>query len=180
MMMKVLFKKTLLLALVMALGVGSLSVFGVSAAGSNDPTPPPPQGEMTDERLEQIWAKQLRAYEILGKTEEFIGKTQKLIDRAAQSGKDVSAVQAALDAFTDAAKDAKPVYESAQSMVDSHAGFDADGKVIDPEQAKATIRAMSEKMKEIKDAMGGAGKALRDALHAFREANPRPEKTPTP
>ena len=68
MMMKIFFKKTMLLALVAALGLGSLSVIGVSAAGSNDPTPPP-QGEMTDERIEQIWSKQLRAYGVLGTTE---------------------------------------------------------------------------------------------------------------
>lgn len=178
-MMKILFKKTVLLALVAALGVGSLSVFGVSAAGWNDPNPPP-QGEMTNERLEQIWSKQLRAYEILGKTEEFIRKARQLTDHAAQNGKDISAVQAALDAFADAAKDAKPIYESAQSIVDSHAGFDAGGKVTDAEQAKETVRAMGERLKEIKETMGGAGKALRDAIRAFREANPRPEKTPTP
>lgn len=178
-MMKILFKKTVLLALVAALGVGSLSAFGVSAAGTNDPNPPP-QGEMTNERLEQIWSKQLRVYEILGKTEEFIGKARQLTDHAAQNGKDISAVQAALEAFANAAKDAKPIYESAQSIVDSHAGFDAGGKVTDAEQAKETVRAMGEKLKEIKETMGGAGKALRDAFHAFREANPRPERTPTP
>ncbi|HMS00084.1 MAG TPA: hypothetical protein PKK96_14110 [Anaerolineales bacterium] len=179
MTMKILFKKTMLLVLVAVLGMGSLSVFSVSAAGSYDPTTPP-QGEMTNERLEQIWAKQLRAYEILSKTEEFIGKARQLIDRAAQNGKDISAVEAALDAFTDAAKDAKPVYESAQSIVDSHAGFDENGKVMDSEQAKETVHAMGEKLKEIKETMGGTGKALRDALHAFREANPRPEKTTIP
>jgi hypothetical protein len=179
MMMKIFFKKTMLLALVAALGLGSLLVIGVSAAGSNDPTPPP-QGEMTDERIEQIWSKQLRAYEVLGKTEEFIGKTRQLLDHAAQKGKNVSAAQAALDAFTDAAKDAKSIYATAQPLVDSHTGFDTDGKVTDSEQARATIRAMGEKLKEIKDAMGGTGKTLRDALRAFREANPRPEKTPTP
>lgn len=178
-MMKILFKKTVLLALVAALGVGSLPAFGVSAAGTNDPNPPP-QGEMTNERLEQIWSKQLRVYEILGKTEEFIGKARQLTDHAAQNGKDISAVQAALEAFANAAKDAKPIYESAQSIVDSHAGFDAGGKVTDAEQAKETVRAMGEKLKEIKETMGGAGKALRDAFHAFREANPRPERTPTP
>lgn len=177
--MKFLFKKTILLALVAALGVASLSFVSVSAAVANDPTPPP-QGELTDERLEKIWAKQLHLYEKMGKTEEFIGKVQQLIDRAAQNGKDVSAVQAALDAFKDAVDDAKPIYESAQAIIDSHAGFDSNGKVTDSEQAKETVRAMGEKLKEIKDAMGGTGKALRDALHAFREANPRPEKTPTP
>ena len=32
-------------------------------------------------------------------------------------------------------------------------------------------------LKEIKDAMGGTGQALREAIQAFREANPRPERT---
>jgi len=39
---------------------------------------------------------------------------------------------------------------------------------------------MGEKMKEIKAAMDGTGKSLREALKAFRQANPRPERTPTP
>jgi hypothetical protein len=177
--MKVLFKKTILLALVAAVGVASLPFVSVSAAGANDTTLPP-QGELTNQRLEWIWARQLRLYEKIGKTENFIGKVQQLIDRAAQNGKDVSAVQAALDAFKDAVDDAKPVYESARPIIDSHTGFDANGKVTDSGQAQETVRAMGEKLKEIKDAMGGTGKALRDAIQAFREANPRPEKTPTP
>lgn len=177
--MKSLFKKTILLALIAAMGLASLPFVSVSAAGANDPTPPP-QGELTDERLEKIWAHQLRLYEKMGKTEAFIGKVQQLIDRAGENGKDVLAVQAALDAFADAVEEAKPIYASAQGIVDSHAGFDANGKVTDSAQAQETVRAMGEKLKEIKDAMGGTGKALRDAIHAFREANPRPEKSPTP
>lgn len=180
--MKFLFKKTILLALVAALaslGVASLPFVSVSAAGSNDPTPPP-QGEVSNEKLEKIWARQLRLYEKMGKTEDLIAKAQQLIDRTGQNGKDVSAVQAALDAFEDATKDATAVYESPQGIINSHAGFDANGNVTDPEQAKETVHAMGEKLKEIKDAMGGTGKALRDAIQAFREANPRPEKTPTP
>jgi hypothetical protein len=177
--MKHLFKKTILLAVIAALGAASLPFVSVSAAGAYDPTPPP-QGELTNERLEKIWARQLRLYEKMGKTDDFIGKVQQLVDRAGQNGKDVSAVQAALDAFEDAAKDAKPIYASANGIVNSHQGFDANGKVTNPEQAKETVRAMGETLKEIKDAMGGTGKALRDAIQAFREANPRPEKTPTP
>jgi Sec-independent protein translocase protein TatA len=52
--------------------------------------------------------------------------------------------------------------------------------VTDPEKAKETVRQMGEKLKEIRDAMNGTGQALRDAIRAFREANPRPEKSPTP
>jgi len=180
--MKILFTRAILIALVAALaslGVASLPFVSVSAAGAKEPGNPP-QGEVSNEKLEKVWAHQLRVYEKMGKSEEFVAKMQQLIDRAKENGKDVSAVQAALDAFEDAAKDAKPVYESAQGIINSHEGFDANGKVTDPEKAKETVRAMGEKLKEIKDAMGGTGKALRDAIQAFREANPRPEKTPAP
>jgi hypothetical protein len=84
-----------------------------------------------------------------------------------------------LDAFEAATKNAHPIYESAKGIINSHQGFDADGKVTDPEKARETVKAMGEKLKAIKDAMNGTGKALREAIKAFREANPRPVKTPT-
>jgi hypothetical protein len=173
------FKKTILLGLVTALAMASLSIVRVSAAGSHDPDKPP-MGGLTNDRLEKIWARQLRAYEKFGKAEDFVQKVQGLIDRANENGKDVSAVQAALDAFEDAIKDTKPIHASANGIVNSHQGFDSSGKVTDPEKAKETVRQMGIKLKEIREAMGGTGKALREAIQAFREANPRPEKTPTP
>jgi len=179
-MIKIFFKKTVLLALVAALatlGVASLPFVSVSAQGANDP---PPQGQISNDKLEKAWARQLRMYGRMGRTDEFVAKVQKLLDRAKANGKDVSAVQSALDAFKDAVKDAKPIYESMKGIINSHQGFDSNGKVTDPEKAKGTVKAMHEKFQEIKAAMNGTGKALREAIKAFREANPRPEKTPTP
>ncbi|MEO7840490.1 MAG: hypothetical protein ABIU06_14175 [Anaerolineales bacterium] len=175
-MMIVLFKKTVLLALVAALatlGVASLPFGGVSAAGEYDPITPP-TGEISNERLEQVWARQLRIYERMGRTDEFVEKAQNLIDRAKENGKDVSSVQAALDAFETALTDARPIYESARGIVNSHQGFDDDGKVTDAEKARETVKALGEKMKEIKAAMHGTGKSLREALKAFRQAKPTP------
>ncbi|HXD08796.1 MAG TPA: hypothetical protein VN653_01935 [Anaerolineales bacterium] len=180
MMLKIFLKKTVLLALVAVLGLASLPFVSVSAQGVNDPTPPAPQAQISNERLEQIWARQLRRYERMDKADEFIARVQKLLDRAKANGKDVSAVQSALDAFKDAAKDAQPIYESMKGIINSHQGFDANGKVTDPEKAKETVKAMHEKMQEIKTAMNGTGKALREAIKAFRQANPRPVETPAP
>jgi len=177
--MKNIFKKTILFALIAALGMASLPFVSVAAQGADDPTPPP-AGQVSNEKLEKVWARQLKLYERLGKTEELVAKVQKLLDRATANGKDVSAIQSALDAFNAALKDAKPIYESAKGIINSHQGFDANGKVTDPTKAKETIQAMHEKMQEIKTAMDGTGKALHEAIKAFREANPRPEKTPTP
>jgi len=182
--MKSIFKKTLLIALVAALAVASLPFVSVSAAGLDDPKPPQPQGQVSNERLERVWARQLRLYEKIGngfdKSDAFVERVQELIDNAGANGKDVSAVQAALVAFEKANKDAHPVFESGKGIVNSHQGFDKDGKVTDPEKAKETVKAMGDKLKEIKDAMGGTGKALHEALKAFRQANPRPENSPVP
>jgi hypothetical protein len=172
--MKNIFKKTVLFALITALGLASLPFVSVAAQGANDPTPPAAQAEISNERLEKIWTRQLRSYERMGKTDEFVAKVQQLLDRAAANGKDVSAIQSALDAFVEAAKDAKPIYESANGIINSHQGFDADGKVTDSAKAKETVKALGEKLKEIRAAMDGTGQALREAIKAFREANPRP------
>ena len=179
--MKLLFKKTLLIALVAALAVASLSLVGASALGENDPLPP--QGQVTNERMERVWARQLRIYERIGngfdKSDAFVERVQTLIDKASVNGKDVSAVQSALDAFKVALKDAQPIYEGGKGIVNSHQGFDENGKVTDLEKAKETVQSMRDKLQEIKDAMNGTGKALHEAIRDFREANPRPENFPT-
>lgn len=175
--MKQLFTKTVLYALIAALAVAAMPFSNVSAMSKNNLTTPA-AGEVSNERLEQVWARQLRAYDRLGKgfdrADRFIAKAQNLIDRASQNGKDVTALQAALDAFEASTKAAHPIYESANGIVNSHQGFDENGKVTDPEKAKETIKSMDEKLKEIRAAMDGTGQALREAIKAFREANPRP------
>ena len=179
--MKTLFRKTILFALVAVLGVASLPFARVSAAGEYDPTLPP-RGEISNQRLEQVWARQLRLYERIGngfeRADRFTDKVQQLIDRAQENGKDVAAVQAALDAFEAALKDAHPIYESAKGIVTSHQGFDVDRKVTDTEKAKETVRAMGEKLKDIRAAMNGTGRALLEALRAFRQANLPLQPTP--
>lgn len=176
--MKILFKKTLLIALVAALATASLPLVSASAMQTSASTSQ--QEEPTGERLEKIWAHQLKIFEkignILDRSDAFVERVQNLIDRADENGKDVSEVQAALDAFEQALKDVHPIYESAKGIINSHQGFDSDGKVTDFEKARETVKSMGEKLREIKDAMGGAGRALHEAIQAFREANPRPQR----
>ncbi len=173
--MKKLFKKTVLFALVAALGLASLPFVSV-AAQSSTPTPAP-QGQLSNERLGRVWARQLRRYQRMGRANIFVDRIQMLIDRAKANGKDVSAVQAALDAFKAALKNAQPIYESTKGIVNSHQGFGDSGKVIDPVTAQQTVLAVHAKFQEIRTALNGTGKALRDAIRTFRQANPQP--TPT-
>jgi len=179
--MKNMFKKTVLVALVAALAMTGLPLVSASAAPATDD--PPPQREVTPEKLEQIWARQQKVYERLGNAYErsdvFVERVQNLIDKASENGKDVSAVQSALDAFEAAVKDAHPLCESVNGIISSHQGFDNNSKVTDADKALETVKSMGEKLHEIKDMMNGTGQALREAIKAFREANPRRERNPS-
>lgn len=174
-----LFQKTILFALAAALALASLPLVSVSAAGQND-TSIPPQGQVSHEKLEQIWARQLRVFNRLGRVDQLTDRIQRLIDRSRAEGQDVFAVQAALDAFQAAARDAHPIYESIKGLVNSHQGFDESGKVTDPAKALEIVKAIREKIQEIKTVMDGTGKALRETIQAYRKANPRPQLAVTP
>jgi hypothetical protein len=174
--MKLIVRKTFFVAMLAALALAALPFVSASAAGVYDPSQP--QGKISDERLERIWRRQLRIYERMGHTDDFVKKAETLIDRARENGKDVTEVQAALDAFESALQDAQPMYESLTVIVGSHAGFDEKGNVTDPAKAQETIQAVREKFQEIKDVIGGTRRELREAMQAFREANPRPQPTP--
>ncbi|NWF63529.1 MAG: hypothetical protein HXY38_04405 [Chloroflexi bacterium] len=162
--MKNVFSKLMMAALALALVFAAIPATQVFA-----------QGQLTDEKLEQAWARARKAYERMGKGFEdidaHVAKIQGMIDKAAENGKDVSALQTALDAYADALTAAKPDYDALGEVFAAHAGFDADGKVVDSDQALATLQQVRDEMKSIKESMGGTFKALREALKAFREAN---------
>ena len=123
--------------------------------------------------MQRVYERQGR---ILDRADEMVERFQDRIDRMEENGKDVTALQAALDTFEDALKEAHPIYESAKGIINSHQGFDADGEVTDREKALETIRDLGAKLKEIREIVGEPGKALREAIKAFRDAN-RPADT---
>jgi len=145
----------------------ALATSGIMAA----PTPVRVPGA----RLERAWERQQRIHDRLAfmfdHVQRRIERAQELIDRAKTNGKDVTALQSALDAFADAVKKARPVYESTKGIIASHQGFDAGGKVTDLQQAKQTVADMGEKLKEIRDILEDQARALREAIRTFRNAN---------
>ncbi len=146
------------------------------ASLSSTPTP-------SYDRLQHAWEREMRIYTGLGRlfdhADERLARAQELIDKARSNGKDIAALQAALDAFSAAVKQARPVYESGKGIVAAHKGFDADGHVVNAGQALQTVLDMRAKLKELRDIVAEPAKALREAIRAFREANP-PALTPTP
>lgn len=174
--LSLLFKKVALVALLVALAVAVLPVSSALASGLSDPTDPPVnETRFSGERLERAWARMQHAYErqgrILDRAEQMTERFQNLIARMNENGKDTAALQAALDTFKEALKEAHPIYESAKGIINSHQGFDADGKVTDREKAVETVKEVGDKLKEIRQTVGEPGKVLREAIKAFRDAN---------
>lgn len=171
-----LFKRTVLVALVVALALAALPITSAYASRLNDPeNSPADTTRLSDERLERIWARLQRIYErqghILERADVMVERIQGLIDRMEESGKDVTILQATLDVFDDALKEAHPIYENAKGIISSHQGFDADGKVTDHEKAVETVKDLGEKLKDIRELVGEPGKALREAIKALRDAH---------
>jgi hypothetical protein len=186
--MTTIFRKFILGALIVAFAIAALPLASAFAAGSDDPsTPPapgtPPNPAVVKVRLEFAFARQQYNVQRIGlaidNSDVLFTRTQALIDKAKENGKDVSAVQTAFDAYKIAFEKGKPLYAQAKLIVTAHSGFDANGRVTDTEKAKATVKSLADILKQHRDTVGKAFKALQDAIKAFRQANPRPTPTPT-
>jgi hypothetical protein len=136
-------------------------------------TPPVTPGGTA--RLERVWLRQQTRHDRLGvmfnHVQQRIDLAQQLIDRAKANGKDVTALQTALDGFSSAVQQSRPIYEGMQGIFSSHQGFDANGNVTDVTLATGTVRDTQEKFQSIRDALSGPAKTLRDAVRSFRQAN---------
>ncbi len=147
------FKKSWLVVTIIALGFAFMPLASAYAIAPPDPmatpaTTPVPAQKGT-ERLARVWAREQDIYGKIGtflnNVDQRITKGQDLINKAKANGKDTSALQTALDAFSAAVKQAQSIYQSAQGIVSSHSGFDANGQVTDQAQALTTVQNLGGK-----------------------------------
>jgi enamine deaminase RidA (YjgF/YER057c/UK114 family) len=176
-------KKILLVAIIAMLAIVSLPYVDTYALGPAQTVTPPPPGQVSIDKLQQIWATEQAAYGKLGKLSTDsagrISKLQDFINKAKAKGLDVSSLQSALDAFSAAVKQAQTLYQSGQGTISSHPGFDNAGKVMDAKAAAQTVKAVMDNLKQIREILAAPTKALKVAFAAFRQAN-KPTSTPTP
>jgi hypothetical protein len=172
------FKKITLATLVLVIGLAVLPTATAAAAGPQDLTNPP----ANNTHLERAWARAKTSFERQGyrlaKTSDFIVRAQNLIDKADQNNWDTSAIQAALDAFASVIPAAQAAHEPGAFIISSHNGFDANGVVTDRTAAIATLKALTQVIKDSRLAMDGTGQALREAVKAFRDVH-KPVQPPT-
>ncbi len=168
------FKKSAVLGLVLALGLAALPLAPVHAAG-NAQDEDPQVARWQARRLEWIWSRQQRLYERAGNQFDFtakvVEKSQNLIEKARDKGLDVTSLEEALAVYEQSIAEARTLYDGGQAVIDIHAGFDADGKVTDPAQARQTIDALRQVTRDTRDAVREANRALQQAFRDFRQAN---------
>jgi len=179
-------RKSLIVAAIAAMGLSALPFVNAYAQSTTPPVTPTPSQPSSD-KLQKAWAKEQTVYARIGKildsANTMISKIQTRLDDAKAKGKDVSAVQTALDAFSAAVNNVQPIYADLQTIIQTHAGFDDSGNVTDLTQALQTVQYFRSKAEEIRQAgVRDAGKALREAIQAFRQANRpnQPATTPAP
>lgn len=178
------FKKFVLAIVVLAVGLVALPASGVFAAGLPDETTPPATLPAGNLRLELVWSHAKTVYQrqgyLLSLTDDFIARAQILIDRANNKGWDTTAVQTALDAFNSVIPAAKAAHFPGAAIIASHNGFDAQGRVTDRTAAMVTAKSLVQVLKDTRATMNGTGRALREAIKAFRDAHRPDQSTVTP
>ncbi|MCL4465807.1 MAG: hypothetical protein M1401_15810 [Chloroflexi bacterium] len=95
-------------------------------------------------RLERVYQREIKVLEgeqtRLDKAANLATKMRQVIDKRKAASKDTKPLEKALDQFTKDVASAQGLHNDAQSILGTHAGFDASGKVTDVEQARKTLR----------------------------------------
>jgi galactokinase len=161
------------------LSVSGLVLAGVMAAipataAYAAPSTPPAQPQR-NERLEQAYQ---REQEWLGTQQDNLnrlisvaGKVQQFITTQQNTGKDVSALQTALATFKSQIATAQASHATAGNVLNTHLGFDANGKVIDAAQARQTLLDARQSLYDAHRVMRQAVLDLHRAIRTWRQAN---------
>jgi predicted nucleic acid-binding Zn-ribbon protein len=113
----------------------------------------------------------------LDKADNAVSKVQALIDQWSAKGVDVSFLQTLLSTFQNQIAAARGAHNTAQGILSSHAGFDANGKVTALDIARQTVQSARNAMQ---DAANQIGQSLRDLGQGLRTWRSEHRPTPTP
>lgn len=142
----------------------------VAAQGTEPPAPAIEEAQAKQtERLEKAYKAEQRLLEVQAKrivgTAERIKNLEERIAKLKNSGKDTTALEAALQNFQNAVGEAQKTHDEAAAILKTHAGFDTEGMVTDIKAARETV-STAEKL--LKAAHQHLRQALRDLLKGIR------------
>jgi len=185
--LKVKFFKVVSILSLVGLVLAGIVALPSGTAFAQSATPPAKPGQQArDERLErwyqreQTWLNQQQ--QNLDKTSNIVTKVQQYIAAQQAKGKDVTALQAALSTFQSQIATARSSHATAATILNNHAGFDANGKVTDPNLARQTLLDGRQALNDAHRILRQAIVDLHRAIRAWRAANGllvKPAATPS-
>jgi len=142
---------------------------------------PAEQAARVEQRLKNEQAWLTTQGNNLDRANKLVTVAQSVIDRFKARGVDVQPLQTALDDFNATLPSAVKVHETASGILNTHAGFDASGKVTDLATARATVQSAHESLEQCRQILKTAVSDLRTEIQNFRQAHkPAPKPTATP
>src|SRR5512143_3250120 len=169
------FKAVSILSLVGLVLAGIVALPSGTAFAQSATPPAKPGQQARDERLErwyqreQTWLNQQQ--QNLDRTSNIVTRVQQHIADQQAKGKDVTALQAALSTFQSQIATAQSSHATAATILNTHAGFDVNGKVTDPNQARQTLLDGRQALHDAHLILRQAIVDLHRAVREWRQAN---------
>lgn len=151
---------------------------GVSAQAPQPPAKGSPERDgkgQAGRRLE--WAFKLTEHRLreqaflFKRMDQSVKRAEQLIKQLQGKSVNTKELEAALATFQTKKADAFKLHEAAQAILKEHKGFDNNGKVADPAQARETLKAANEKMTAARKQGGEAFRAFEKVMREFLQTN---------
>ncbi len=104
----------------------------------------------------------------LDNTANVVTKVQDLISKAKARSVDTSALEAALAVFQAQVGEARSAHDTAAGILSTHAGFNPDGSVSDPAEARQTVQDARKSLQSAAIILKQAGNDLHTAVKNWR------------
>jgi hypothetical protein len=166
-------------AMLLVFPVGS--VFAATPVPGTTPTPGGQAGQTVNltQRLENVYQREQKVLanegKIINRLDTITTKAQTVIAALKNRGLDTAGLEQALTSFQGQIVTGQTYYNNANSILTTHSGFDANGNVVDPVQAKTTLKSARQDFVSFRQTLQSAVKNLRQTIKEFRQAN-RPNK----
>ena len=138
-------------------------IFLASPAGSvfaqGEEPPRDALEEQSGQGLEDLFIREIERFEKVGerieKSAEVVEKLEDRIAKMVENGRDASGMEEILATYQANMEAVEEVYNDVGELIDDHAGFDVDGKVVDEGLAVYTLRQIAEGLLEVHPVEGG-------------------------
>jgi len=132
----------------------------------------PPLVETEGQGLEALFEEEVerleKAGERIAKSAEVVEKLEDRIAIMVENGRDASGLEEILATFQENMDAVEDAYDEVGELIDDHAGFDADGEVVDESLAVYTLRQIADGLLDVHHLGEDARFELKWDLMAYR------------